>query len=137
MLKILLNFTTDIVSQINVTRNKLNKFNYLLHVNVSLNQKTVTLCISALSFVKSQELKRVLMTQSQSVKTGNLMGVYCYIHDGFYSIFSESLKCFLFFNHEVDSIVHSTITPPKCISIADSLLRAFVFTSFDFFFFFK
>ena len=71
MLKILLNFTTDIVSQINVTRNKLNKFNYLLHVNVSLNQKTVTLCISALSFVKSQELKRVLMTQSQSVKTGN------------------------------------------------------------------
>ena len=71
MLKILLNFTTDIVSQINVTRNKLNKFDYLLHVNVSLNQKTVTLCISALSFVKSQELKRVLMTQSQSVKTGN------------------------------------------------------------------
>ena len=62
MLKILLNFTTDIVSQINVTRNKLNKFDYLLHVNVSLNQKTVTLCISALSFVKSQELKRVLMT---------------------------------------------------------------------------
>ena len=76
MLKILLNFTTDIVSQINVTRSKLNKFDYLLHVNVSLNQKTVTLCISALSFVKSQELKRVLMTQSQSVKTGNLMGVY-------------------------------------------------------------
>ena len=77
MLKILLNFTTDIVSQINVTRNKLNKFNYLLHVNVSLNQKTVTLCISALSFVKSQELKRVLMTQSQSVKTGNLRGFTC------------------------------------------------------------
>ena len=92
------------------------------------------------------------MTQSQSVKTGNLIGVYmllpivsnnreiscgwikcvaeskrvkniwphhpnvntnyCYIHDGFYSIFSESLKCFLFFNHEVDSIVHSTFTSP-------------------------
>ena len=72
------------------------------------------------------------MCGSKRVK--NLMGVYCYIHDGFYSIFSESLKCFLFFNHEFDSIVHSTITSPKCISIADSLLRAFVFTSFDFFF---
>ena len=30
---------------------------------------------------------------------------YCYIHYGFYSIFSESLKCFLFFNQEVDYIV--------------------------------
>ena len=79
----------------------------------------------------------LFMTQSQSVKTVNLMGVYvllpmvsnnretscgwmkcvaeskrvkniwpphpnvntnyCYIHYGFYSIFSESLKCFLFF----------------------------------------
>ena len=155
-----------------MTRNKLNKFDYFLHVNVSLNHKTVTLCIPALSFVKSQESRA-----QKSVKTGNLMGVYvllpivsnhretscgwikcvakrkrvkiminiwphhpyvntnyCYIHDGFYSIFSESLKCFLFFNHEVYSIVHSTFTSPKWISIADSLLGAFVFTSFDFLF---
>ena len=149
-----------------MTRNKLNKFDYLLHVNVSLNQKTVTLYFSTQFCQESRAQKsfddsvsecenwkfngglrapshsfqpqRNFMWLNQmcgSKRVKNLMGVYCYIHDGFYSIFSESLKCFLFFNHEVDSIVHSTITSPKCISIADSLLRAFVFTSFDFFFF--
>ena len=40
MLKILI-LQTDVISQINVTRNKLNKYNYLLHVNTSLNHKIV------------------------------------------------------------------------------------------------
>ena len=39
MLKIL--SFTNVISQINVTRNKLNKFDYLLRVNTSLNHKTV------------------------------------------------------------------------------------------------
>ena len=102
MLKIL--SFTNVISQIKVTRNKLNKFDYLLHVNALLTTTHRMMCcciyctkicktkltpkkkkngIPAHSFVKSQALnsralyfpvKKVFFMTRLSVKIGNLMG---------------------------------------------------------------
>ena len=97
MLKIL--SFTNVISQIKVTRNKLNKFDYLLHVNTLLTTTHRMMCcciyctkillpkkkksIPAHSFVKSQALnsralsfpvKKVFFMTRLSVKIGNLMG---------------------------------------------------------------